>query len=165
LRGALLAAAEGATVVAHNARFDLGFLPFLAAKPVICTMRLAMHLVDAASYRNEALRDYFGIVMPTGHGPAHRAGADAAITGAVLERLLVAYAAGPFPQTVAGLIATIAKPASLSRFAFGAHRGRPVARIPSGYLRWIVESGFEDWPDVRATATRELERRNAKLSA
>jgi DNA polymerase III epsilon subunit-like protein len=160
LRGRLLELAAGATVVAHNARFDLGFLPFLAARPVICTLRLARHLVDAASYRNEALRERFGITLPPEFATAHRAGADAAVTAAVLGHLLERYAMGPFPQTIPGLIATIAKPASLGRFAFGAHRGTPVTRVPSGYLRWIVGAGFEDWPDVRATAERELARRH-----
>jgi DNA polymerase III epsilon subunit-like protein len=163
LRGRLVAAAAGATVVAHNARFDIGFLPFLAHRPVLCTMRLAMHVVDSPSYRNQALREFFAIEMPPGHGPAHRAGADAAVTGAVLALLLERYADGPFPQTVDGLIATIAKPAKLGRFAFGAHRGVPVANVPTSYLRWIVATGFEDWPDVRATALREIEHRETRI--
>ncbi len=161
LSSALRAATRDATVVAHNARFDLGFLPFLASRPVICTMRLAMHVLDAPTYRNEALRAHFGIAMPPGHA-AHRAGADAAVTAAVLARLLDRYALGPFPQTVPGLIETIAKPARLGRFAFGVHRGLPVAEIPASYLRWIVATGFEDWPDVRATAQAELARRSAR---
>jgi len=164
LRDGLLAATEGATVVAHNARFDLGFLPFLATRPVVCTMRLAMHLIDASSYRNEALRERLGITMPPGLGPAHRAAADATVTAAVLGRLLERYAQGPFPQTIPGLIATIAKPASLGRFAFGAHRGKPVSHVPTGYLRWILATGFEDWHDVRSTAERELARRTRRVS-
>ncbi len=159
LRAALLEATADATVVAHNARFDLGFLPFLARRPVVCTMRLAMHLVDTATYRNEALRAYFGIAMPSGHA-AHRAGADAAVTARVLGELLERYALGPFPQTIPGLIETIGKPARLGRFAFGAHRGLPVCDVPTSYLRWILAAGFEDWPDVRATARAELERRS-----
>jgi DNA polymerase III epsilon subunit-like protein len=162
LREHLLALTKRATVVAHNARFDRGFLPFFASQPWICTMRLAMHLVDAASYRNEALRAYLGITMPVGHGQAHRAYADAAVTAAILDRLLERYAMGPFPQTVTGLIASIAKPARLGRFAFGAHRGLPIGQIPSSYLRWILTEGFDDWPDVRATAESELARRRRK---
>jgi DNA polymerase III epsilon subunit-like protein len=159
VRGTLCALAAGATVVAHNARFDLGFLPFLAGRPVICTMRLAMHVLEAPSYRNEALRRQLDVRLPCDPGPAHRAYADAAVTAAVLARLLEYYAEGPFPQTVDGLIATIAQPARLGRFAFGLHRGRPIGQVPSSYLRWIVARGFEDWPDVRATAERELLRR------
>ena len=158
LEDVLLATTRGATVVAHNARFDLGFLPFLQTRPVVCTMRLAMHLLDAPSYRNEALRAHFGVAVPTGH-TAHRAGADAAVTAAVLARLLERYASGPFTQTIDGMIAAIAKPARLGRFAFGVHRGLPVGDVPASYLRWIVASGFEDWPDVRATASAELARR------
>jgi DNA polymerase III epsilon subunit-like protein len=165
LRDRLLAASDGATVVAHNARFDLGFLPFLATRPVVCTMRLAMHLIDASSYRNEALRERLGITMQPELGPAHRAGADAAVTGAILGRLLEHYVEGPFPQTIPGMISAIARPARLGRFAFGAHRGKPVSHIPTRYLRWIVATGFEDWEDVRSTAERELKRRTHRVSA
>jgi DNA polymerase-3 subunit epsilon len=165
LREHLLMLTCRATVVAHNAVFDRGFLPFLSVRPWICTMRLAMHVIDAPSYRNEALRALLGITMPADLGRAHRAYADAAVTAAVLDRLLERYAMGPFPQAVAGLIATIAKPARLGRFAFGAHRGQPIGQVPSSYLRWILTEGFEDWPDVCATAEFELGRRRRKMTA
>ena len=165
LRARLLMLTAGSAVVAHNARFDLGFLPFLSARPVICSMRLALHLVDASTYRNDALRQLLGITMPPGHGPNHRALADAEVTAAVLAELLHRYAMGPFPQSIPGMIATIAKPARLGRFAFGVHRGTPVGAIPTSYLRWILAEGFDDWPDVRATADYELQRRAASKSA
>ncbi len=165
LRPRILALTAGSAVVAHNARFDLGFLPFLTSRPVVCSMRLAMHLVDASSYRNDALRAMLGITMPPGHGPSHRAATDAAVTAAILRELLKRYALGPFPQSIPGIIATIAKPARLGRFAFGAHRGTAVSGIPSSYLRWILAEGFEDWPDVRATAESELRRRAESRSA
>jgi len=47
IRPRLRAATRGTVVVAHNASFDLRFLPWLARRPIICTMRLAMHLVVA----------------------------------------------------------------------------------------------------------------------
>jgi len=93
-----------AVVVAHNARFDVSFLPCVADRPVICTLRLARRLIDAPSYRNQALRRWLRLDAGPGAEAAHRAGADALVTAALLRELLRRYASAPFPQTVAGLI-------------------------------------------------------------
>ncbi len=157
----ILAFTARSTIVAHNAAFDLGFLPFLADRPRICSMRLAMHLVDATSYKNEAMREFFGIQMPASHGPAHRAYNDAAVTAAIFIELLARYSCTSHPQSVAAMIELIGRPALLGRFAFGSHRGVDISVVPTSYLQWIVAEGFKNWPDVRATAERELTRRAA----
>jgi DNA polymerase-3 subunit epsilon len=151
--------AADAVVVAHNARFDLGFLPFLATNPVLCTLRLARRLVDVPSYRNEALREFLRLEVPGPAGRAHRAGADAEVTAALLLELLHRYERGPYEPTVRALLAMVARPVALARFAFGAHRGKTVPEVPTAYLQWIVSAGFEHWPDVRHTALLELGRR------
>jgi DNA polymerase III epsilon subunit-like protein len=57
VRPKLAAMCAGTIVVAHNARFDLGFLPFLADRPVRYSMRLAMRVLpDAPNYKNQILR-------------------------------------------------------------------------------------------------------------
>ncbi|MFY9779958.1 MAG: 3'-5' exonuclease [Candidatus Baltobacteraceae bacterium] len=152
----LRALTRDALVVAHNARFDVAFLPFIAGRPVICTMRLAMHLVDAPSYRNGALRDYLRLDAGPEHRRAHRAAADAHVTAALLQELLRLYARRQYPQTVSALIEMTARPARLRRFAFGAHRGQPIESVPTEYLRRIVQADAKDWPDSRYTAEREL---------
>jgi DNA polymerase III epsilon subunit-like protein len=124
-------------------------------------MRLAMHLVDAASYKNEALRELFGIRMSAGHGPAHRAYNDAAVTAAIFLELLARYSRTSHPQSVAGMIEVTRRPALLGRFAFGSYRGEDISTVPTSYLQWILAEGFENWPDVRATAQYELARRDA----
>jgi len=49
----------GATVVAHNANFDLSFLPAIAHLPSLCTLRLARHCFpDAPNHKNQTLREY-----------------------------------------------------------------------------------------------------------
>ncbi len=161
LRGSLLTFTAGSTIVAHNAAFDLGFLPSLSDRPRICSMRLAMHLIDAASYKNEALRELLGVQMPANHGPAHRAYNDAAVTAAIFSELLARYSRTSHPQSIAGLIELISRPAMLGRFAFGTHRGVDIDSVPTSYLQGIVAEGFENWPDVRATAEYELARRAA----
>ena len=82
---------RGATVVAHNAAFDLGFLPRLQPLPSLCTVRLARRAFpNAPNYRNQTLREYLHLnrdPMLAG-SPAHRALGDAMVTAALLVRCL-----------------------------------------------------------------------------
>ena len=160
----ILTLTTDAVVVAHNARFDVGFLPIVAQRPRICTIQLARRLVDAPSYRNEALREFLRLRLPRPLGPAHRAASDAEVTAALLLELLRRYECGPYDLTVSALLALIGRRVALARFAFGAHRGKMVTQVPTGYLQWIVETGFENWPDVRHSAIVELRRRGRATS-
>ncbi len=83
---------EGATLVAHNIRFDLGFvnhhlrqfgLPPLS-NPVLDTLELARKKVVLASYALGYLAKHFGIPQPK----AHRALADVEVTRELLFKLL-----------------------------------------------------------------------------
>lgn len=78
----------GATVAAHNAAFDLGFLPRLRDHPVVCTLALARHTFpDAPNFKNQTLRTYLGIEIARAGGlVAHRALDDALVTAHVLIR-------------------------------------------------------------------------------
>jgi DNA polymerase-3 subunit epsilon len=107
-----------AVVVAHNARFDVGFLPFIAERPTLCTLRLARRLVDAPSYRNQALREFLRLEPARPVRRAHRAEGDAEVTAALLLELLRRYESGPYPATVPALLTTAVRSIALSRFAF-----------------------------------------------
>jgi len=95
IEGELFALCDGATVVAHNAAFDLSFLTALRARPVLCTLALARRAFPhAPDHKNQTLRAYLGIdadpaVRSLG---AHRALADAEVTAAILVRCLDALA-------------------------------------------------------------------------
>ncbi|HYK09850.1 MAG TPA: 3'-5' exonuclease [Gemmatimonadales bacterium] len=89
----LLEAIRDAVFVAHNARYDWGFLnaeldrarAVRLTGPRLCTIRLTRKLVPALDYRNlDAVMYHFGITTPA----RHRAGPDAVATAKVLERLL-----------------------------------------------------------------------------
>jgi DNA polymerase-3 subunit epsilon len=89
----LLAALGGRVFVAHNARFDWGFVGAeirrardqVLAGPQLCTVRLARRLYRGeSSYGLDALANRFALEFPA----RHRAAGDAMVTGMLLERLL-----------------------------------------------------------------------------
>ena len=91
LKRQLLALCEGATVVAHNAQFDLSFLTALQGHPRLCTLALARRVFPhAPNHKNQTLRSYLGIDRDPllRNLEAHRALADAQVTAAILQRCL-----------------------------------------------------------------------------
>jgi DNA polymerase-3 subunit epsilon len=87
---------RGTTVVAHNAGFDLAFLPALRHLPSLCTVRLARRAFpNAPNYKNQTLRAYLELDRDPALAafPAHRALGDAMVTANILLRCLNAIAA------------------------------------------------------------------------
>jgi DNA polymerase-3 subunit epsilon len=89
----IVAALAGRVFVAHNARFDWGFVGAEIRRsrdlaldgPRLCTVRLARRLVRGEpSYSLGALAVRFGLEFTA----RHRAAGDALVTGMLLERLL-----------------------------------------------------------------------------
>ena len=89
----VLAALAGRVFVAHNARFDWGFVSaeirrsrshgLIATQ--VCTVRLARRLLPQLESRSlDSLSHFFGLENPA----RHRAAGDALVTAVVLERLL-----------------------------------------------------------------------------
>lgn len=90
----LLGALAGRVFVAHNARFDWGFLSaevrraraLALAGPRVCTVRLARRLLPHLESRSlDSLSDHFGLE----NRARHRAAGDALATAELLERLLL----------------------------------------------------------------------------
>ncbi|MBC5811540.1 MAG: 3'-5' exonuclease [Candidatus Eremiobacteraeota bacterium] len=79
-----------AVIVAHNAGFDRGFLPFFDEREWLCTMRLARrYFPHAPRHTNQALRAYLGIRDPRLENmTAHRALADVLVTAGILRACL-----------------------------------------------------------------------------
>jgi DNA polymerase III alpha subunit (gram-positive type) len=161
VRPKLAAMCAGAIVVAHNARFDLGFLPFLADRPVVCSMRLAMRILpDAPNYKNQVLRYYLDIDAELGGGAiAHRARGDVQVTSRILAICLQRYLAAGGVDDVEHLVREIAAPRRLGALPFGRHRGVSIERVPADYLLWLHRESSSASRDARYTAERELQRR------
>ena len=96
---------RGAVVVAHNAAFDLRFLPFLADRPSACSWKLAALVVpEAPNHKNETLGRFFGVYDPLLDGrQAHRALADVIVTRHVFFRCLERYVAEGHENTLEAL--------------------------------------------------------------
>lgn len=86
-------ALSGRVFVAHNARFDWGFVGaelnrargLVLEGPRLCTVRLAKQLVrGAGSCALDSMSEYFGLENPA----RHRAAGDAMVTAQLLDRLL-----------------------------------------------------------------------------
>lgn len=96
IAGAFAAELAGRVFVAHNARFDFGFLSaeFARVAPVplgelllgqICTVRLSRKLLAHLPRRNlDAVSQHYGVTI----ADRHRASGDALATAEVLRRLL-----------------------------------------------------------------------------
>jgi exodeoxyribonuclease X len=144
-------------LVAHNANFDKGFLPFLH-EPWLCTMRLAKHLYpDAPGHSNQVLRYWLNLnlpVMPEGI-PPHRALPDACVTAALLSHLLTAYIERFGDTSVENLMACCYSPIRIERMPFGKHKDTPLAQVPRDYLRWVLSNKNDDF-DLVASIRRVL---------
>jgi len=90
----VLAALAGRVFVAHNARFDWGFLTaeigraraLTLSGPRLCTVRLARRLLPQLESRSlDSLSMFFGLDNPA----RHRAAGDALVTADLLGRLLL----------------------------------------------------------------------------
>jgi DNA polymerase III alpha subunit (gram-positive type) len=161
LQAQLMTMCAGAIVVAHNARFDLGFLPFLAVRPVLCSMRLAMRVLpDAPNYKNQGLRHHLGLDDTIlGDSTSHRALGDVHVRSRILAICLERYLAQGGADDVDSLVREVAAPRCLRALPFGRHRGIAIACVPTEYLRWLHREAQSAFSDARYTAECELRRR------
>jgi exodeoxyribonuclease X len=166
---------------AHNAPFDMGFLPELVGTiPWIDTLQCARHIwPDSPDHKNQTLRYYLDVqpnpiflteeadvVLVTGTKDgysqkakgrgmvelqAHRALYDTAVTAAVLKEMLARHT----PEELVALSTTplLLKTCHLKKF-----RGVPWSEVPRDYLRWITTTDMlKDDPNLAHTVRHYLE--------
>jgi exodeoxyribonuclease X len=117
----------------HNAAFDTKFLPELK-KPALCTYRASMHIYPTAPRHGNQVLRYWMNAEPPAHLLAglapHRALYDAAVTAAVLLRMLDSHSAEE-------LVRLSGEPILLDTVRFGKHKGAKWSELPRDYLRWL----------------------------
>lgn len=155
---------QGSIIVAHNAPFDLGFLPMFADGPALCTLRLARHCFpELDGHANQFLRYALGVrLRPAETVVAHRALDDVRVTAAVLEVLLRRYQDLGHPDQIGALLDFAAAPIPLLALPFGEHRGQPLPSVPTSYLTWVQRRGEAFDADIQHAVAQELAQRASR---
>jgi exodeoxyribonuclease X len=149
-------ALDDCVMVAHNAKFDRGFLSNLVHidRPWICTYRCALHLwPDAPGHSNQVLRYWLKQHpewIPLDLAP-HRALYDALCTEQILRFMLVSH-------SLDELIELSKKPVILQKVRFGKYKGSLWQDVDYGYLKWVMRQQNID-ADVLHTAHHYLTKR------
>ena len=144
--------------VAHNAKFDRGFIERIA--PVldlewICTYKCSVVTwAVAPAHGNQVLRYYLGLdlagKLPPGLFP-HRALYDCIVTRELLIELLKHH-------TLDQLVKISNNPVLLAKVSFGKHKGKLWSEVDYGYLRWCSSQSDMN-EDVLHTAAHYMRRR------
>lgn len=148
--------------VAHNAKFDKGFvaplLNVVTAPAWICTMRCAQQMYPSApSYKNQVLRYYLGLKVETPLGlVAHRALYDCYVTRAIFERML------SDGISLDQMLNWSNGPTNLVKIPFGKYKGTKFSEVETGWLTWALKQDNMD-PDVLYAARQELNRRKGNI--
>ena len=144
-------------IVAHNAKFDRGFMELLwpadYSPKWICTYKCALKLMpEAPAHSNQVLRYWLGLEpeLPEGLAP-HRALYDILVTREIFQSLLTL-------ATINELYEISSKPVLLEKVTFGKHKGARWSEVDRGYLSWCVRQADMN-EDVVFTARYHLERR------
>lgn len=144
-------------IVAHNAKFDKGFMkPLLGdAHPLwICTYKCSvMAWPDAPKHSNQVLRYWLGLdpdpTLLQGLAP-HRALYDIVVTRDIFRRLQHLH-------PIEKLLDWSSGPILLPKVTFGKHAGKTWDQVDKGYLRWCL--GQHDMnEDVLHTARYWMDR-------
>lgn len=132
----LRALGEPPLVIAHNAKFDRGFMePLLGAiRPTwLCTYKCSLlQWPDAPGHSNQVLRYWLGLRPDPsllGNLAPHRALYDIIVTREIVRTLLQF-------QSLETLIKWSNNPVLLPKVTFGKHKGKLWSQVDRGYLLW-----------------------------
>lgn len=134
---------QGYTLVAHNAKFDVGMLKKegIEFPTTICTMKLARSIDTderMENYRLQYLRYFYDVQMDD--ATAHDAMGDTRVLEAIFNHI-----AGD--MTLEEMIDITTKPMLFQTMPFGKFKGgklRDIAGSDPDYLEWLLEQKMQD---------------------
>jgi len=142
---------SGATLVAHNAKFDIAMLENegLKVPNFICTLRVARALDTKNAipeYNLQFLRYYLGLEI---EGNPHDAEGDVNVLIAVYDRLFMKMReTEPDDESaLKKMIEISSRPTLFTYFNFGKHTGKKieeVAQTNKDYLEWLLNQKIAD---------------------
>lgn len=163
---------ESNYLIAHNIKFDLGMLEregFVNRMRLIDTLRCAKHLYPDSEYHR---LQYFRYSLGLYKSEAKEAGkynivikAHDAIGDVLVMKLFLSKLVARVKEQYRGVNPMVKleeltnTPVMLKKFKFGKYKGEEIAniaRIDSGYLRWMLKS-LELDEDLKYTLERVLE--------
>ena len=136
-------------LVAHNASFDMGMLPFLNNQEWVDSLRVARHTWikgmtnhqghDLRSHKAQELRYWLGLKVDTMGLAAHRAAADILVTGEVFACAVKKYLElNEGNDDLSKFLTWARAPLQVKRITFGKYKDKELTEIPTDYYQWLL---------------------------
>lgn len=137
-------------IIAHNAPFDQGMLPFLnnSSFKWLDSLRLARHIwhigdlnskgLNLTSHKCQELRYWLNLEVDTMGLAAHRAAADILVTGEVFGAALKNYLSNSNNVEFDEFEIFANAPIVIQKMPFGKHSGENLIDVPTSYWKWML---------------------------
>jgi exodeoxyribonuclease X len=146
------------TIVAHNAKFDIGMLHNEGINPpkVICTLKLARFLDKDGvipQYNLQYLRYYLDLKV---EATAHDASGDVLVLERLFKRIYARFKKDGLENPTEEMLRISNSPILIARMPFGQHKGLLFKEVPTDYLDWLLGTKIDE--DMEHTVRHHLGR-------
>lgn len=141
---------KGTTLIAHNASFDMGMLPFLPEPefPWLDSLRIARHVWkkgalnadghDLNSHTCQELRYWLKLKVDTMGLPAHRAAADILVAGEVFGAAVKLYMELSGNDSYEDFVEFAKAPVLVEKMGFSKYKGELLTNVPTDFYGWLL---------------------------
>lgn len=129
--------------IGHNVSFDKRMCnPVLVPNMELCTLKLArQYIKGTTNHKLETLKNELGFSDQQSH---------AALGDCYTTLELLGYIINLTGTPLRTLFQRAAKPRMLTTMPWGAHKGKPMLKVPQPYRKWLLDQGDID-SDLRYT--------------